>query len=158
MRLFNFKKLLLCITLVICTLSLKGHTTDSLEIPFNKEIVHKSNYWGPVITAIARVESSLNTQAVSKSGKYVGYLQIGPALVVDCNNYLKSLGYKKRFTLKDRYNKEKSIEMFIIYMMKYNKSNSVEKAIRIWNGGAGYTVKGTQAYYNKVMKHLKTQT
>lgn len=157
MKLINlFKKVLLCIIFVICTLSVQGHTRDSLELPLNKEIVHKRNYWDPVITAIAKVESSLNTKAVSKSGKYVGYLQIGKPLVIDCNNYLKRIGSKKRFTFDDRFDKQKSIEMFIIYQMKYNKSNSVEKAIRIWNGGSGYTIKGTQAYYDKVKKHLET--
>lgn len=157
MKLINyFKKLLLCIALVMCTLSIQGHTVDSLEKPLNKELVHHSDYWAPVITAIAKVESSCNTKAVSKSGKYVGYLQIGPSLVTDCNSYLKSKGSNKKYTLNDRYDKEKSIEMFVIYMMKYNKSKSIEKAIRIWNGGSGYTIEGTQAYYKKVMQHLKS--
>lgn len=152
-----FKTFLLCIAFA-CTLSVQGHNLDSLETPLNKELLHHGNYWAPVITAIAKVESSCNTKAISKSGKYVGYLQIGPSLVTDCNNYLKSKGSKRKYTLKDRYNKEKSIEMFIIYMMKYNKSRNVEKAIRIWNGGSGYTIKGTQAYYNKVMRHLTTKS
>jgi hypothetical protein len=37
----------------------------------------------------------------------------------------------------------------------YNKSNNVEKAIRIWNGGPGYTIKGTNGYLKKVMKYYK---
>jgi hypothetical protein len=35
----------------------------------------------------------------------------------------------------------------------YNKSNNVEKAIRGWNGGPGYTLEGTNEYYRKVMKY-----
>ena len=86
-------------------------------------------------------------------GPYVGVMQISPGLVYDCNAILKQRGSSKRFKLNDRFSKEKSREMFVIYMSKYNPSNSVEKAIRIWNGGARYSVRATQRYYNKVMRH-----
>ena len=43
--------------------------------------------------------------------------------------------------------------MFLMVQSHYNKTNDVEKAIRIWNGGPGYTVKGTNGYLKKVMKY-----
>lgn len=110
------------------------------------KIVNKFN-WEPVILAIAQVESHENPKAVSKSGTYVGYLQISPILVKECNNIV---GYQK-YTLNDRYSVEKSKEMFVLIQKKYNPTCNVEKAIRIWNGGCGYTIKGTQTYYTKVM-------
>ena len=161
MRKENLKKILFGIMLMMCMVQLRGNGLDSLSSnsqsvkhSTKKEIVKEHN-WSAVINVIAKVESNHNPKAVSKSGKYVGYLQISVGLVNDCNNYLKRIGSTKRFTPNDRYNKEKSIEMFVIYQKIYNKSNSTEKAIRIWNGGSGYSVKGTQAYYEKVMKHLK---
>ena len=41
-------------------------------------------------------------------------------------------------------------------MSKYNPTNDIERAIRIWNGGIRYTVKGTQKYYMKVMAAYKS--
>lgn len=107
--------------------------------------------WGPVMDAITKVESGGNPRAVC--GQYVGVMQISPGLVYDCNAILKQRGSSKRFKLNDRFSKEKSREMFVVYMSKYNPSNNIEKAIRIWNGGARYSVRGTQRYYNKVMRH-----
>lgn len=45
--------------------------------------------------------------------------------------------------------------MFAIYQSYYNPSSSVEKAIRLWNGGSGYTNRGTEQYYRKVRREMK---
>ena len=113
----------------------------------------KSYDWSKVIDAISKVESKGNPKARSKD--CVGILQIRPILVADCNEYLKMRKSKKRFNLDDRYSVEKSKEMFILYQKRYNPSNNVEKAIRLWNGGCGYSVAKTQGYLNKVMKYYK---
>ena len=68
--------------------------------------------WNRVIYAIAKVESNFNESA--RNGSHVGYLQIAPILVQDCNRILKSRGSKVTYTLKDRYSKEKSIEMICL--------------------------------------------
>lgn len=109
--------------------------------------------WTRVINAIAIVESNNNPRAVGGGGS-VGLLQITPILVRDCNKILAKQKSSKRYTLSDRYSSEKSKEMFVIIQEYYNPSHNVEKAIRLWNGGPGYSVRGTQKYYNKVRKHL----
>ena len=109
--------------------------------------------WTPVMDAIIQVESKGDPKAVS--GIYAGVLQISPILVKDCNNILKSRGEKIRYALSDRFNEKKSREMFIIIQSYYNPHNNVEKAIRLWNGGVGYSVAKTQRYYRKVMNFLK---
>ena len=43
--------------------------------------------------------------------------------------------------------------MFNIYQNKYNPSGDIETAIRIWNGGINYSIKKTNRYYTKIMKH-----
>ena len=82
-------------------------------------------------------------------------MQISPILVKECNIILKNQGSKKRYTLTDRYDIQKSREMFVVIQSFHNPTNNVEKAIRSWNGGMKYSVKATQKYYNKVMRHLK---
>ena len=111
--------------------------------------------WSPVVDAIIQVESKGNPKAYNPSGDCAGILQITPGLVKQCNTWLKVKKSKKRYTLADRYNVKKSKEMFVMVQSYYNKSNNVEKAIRVWNGGPGYTLKGTNEYYRKVMKYYK---
>ena len=109
--------------------------------------------WNPVMDAIIQVESEGNPRAVS--GNSVGVMQITPILVQDCNNILKQRKSKKRFTLADRYNEAKSKEMFLLIQSHYNPLNSIEKAIRSWNGGVNYSVRATNRYYKKVMRLMK---
>ena len=109
--------------------------------------------WNPVMEAIIQVESKGNQRAVS--GNSCGVMQITPIMVAECKNILKKRKSKKRFTLADRFNVAKSKEMFILFQSFHNPKNNVEQAIRSWNGGMRYTVRGTQRYFNKVMKYLK---
>jgi len=109
--------------------------------------------WNPVMDAIIQVESKGNPRAVC--GRYVGVLQISPVLVKECNNILRSRGIKKTYSLSDRFNEQKSREMFVIIQSFHNPTHNVEKAIRMWKGGPGYSVARTQRYLNKVRKHLQ---
>lgn len=109
--------------------------------------------WNPVMDAIIQVESEGNPKAVS--GNSCGAMQITPILVKECNEILKRRNSKKRYKLSDRFNVAKSKEMFVLFQSFYNQDNNVEQAIRSWNGGMNYSVRGTQRYFNKVMKLLK---
>ena len=109
--------------------------------------------WNPVMDAIIQVESEGNPNAVS--GNSVGAMQITPILVKDCNEILKKQKSKKRYTMADRYSVAKSKEMFLLIQSHYNPENSIEKAIRSWNGGVRYSVRATNRYYQKVMANLK---
>ena len=135
----NLKKTFLAFTMLLTTLVLNAQKTSV------------SYDWSKVIDAISKVESKGNEKAVSKD--CVGILQIRPVLVADCNEYLKMKKSKKRYTLNDRFSVEKSKEMFALYQERYNPTNNVEKAIRLWNGGCGYSVAKTTDYYKKVMKY-----
>ena len=109
--------------------------------------------WNPVMDAIIQVESEGNPNAVS--GNSVGAMQITPILVKDCNEILKKQKSKKRYTMDDRYSVAKSKEMFLLIQSYYNRENSIEKAIRSWNGGVKYSVRATNKYYKKVMALMK---
>lgn len=106
--------------------------------------------WGAVIEAIAMVESECKPNKVSKNGLYVGYLQISEILVRECN---RIVGYQK-YTYQDRYDKQKSIDMFIDYQERYNREGNMEKAIRLWNSGDLNCMNRkmrTEGYYKRVM-------
>lgn len=129
-------KALLTLTFAVCTLTM-----------FTQEIGEDADKrWETLICAISAVESSGNTNAVH--GHHVGILQISPILVDECNRIQKD----KRYSYKDRYSKEKSIEMFNIFQNYYNPEHNIEKAIRSWNGGPRYSIKSTNRYFRKVMR------
>ena len=105
-----------------------------------------------LITAIGTVESKLNDKAVS--GVHAGFLQISKVTVAECNRINKIKGVSKRYTLKDRFNHQKSIEMFNIIQNFYNKKGDLHYAILLWNEGCSAMDKPKRKtkYYNKVMK------
>ena len=109
--------------------------------------------WNPIMDAIIQVESEGNPNAVS--GNSVGVMQITPILVRECNDILEKMKSKKRFEMNDRYSIAKSKEMFLLIQSYHNPTNSIEKAIRSWNGGIKYSVRATNRYYKKVMSRLK---
>ncbi len=111
--------------------------------------------WNPVIDAIIEVESEGKADAVDKSGKSCGIMQITPILVKECNRVLELKNSSKRYTMKDRFSVQKSKEMFLLFQSFYNPKNNVELAIRSWNGGMHYTKRGTQRYFEKVMSKMK---
>ncbi|MBQ9363738.1 MAG: transglycosylase SLT domain-containing protein [Bacteroidaceae bacterium] len=112
--------------------------------------------WAAVIRAIAQVESEGNPKMVSKCGRYVGYLQISKILVRECNQILG----KQVYTYDDRYDKQKSIDMFIVFQEHFNKEGNTEKAIRLWNSGDLNCMKHkrpTEGYYRRVMAKFTAQ-
>ena len=101
-----------------------------------------------LIGAIIQVESSGNDSAYNKSEDAVGCLQIRPVMVREVNRLLQKRKDDRVYTLSDRWNRQKSIEMFLVFTK--NISTSEAKA-RCWNGGPkGMTKSATIKYWNKV--------
>jgi len=137
----------LCLSLSILTLMpLSAGAT-------NKNESSEAYDWSAVMDAIIQVESEGNPRAVS--GNSAGAMQITPILVKECNDILKARGSSKQYTLNDRFNVEKSKEMFLLFQSQYNKQNDVERAIRSWNGGPRFSLRATNGYYRRVMRHMK---
>lgn len=101
-----------------------------------------------LIPALIQVESRGNNRAIGDNGKAVGCLQIWPILVADVNRISG-----QHFTLADRYDREKSIEMCRIYLSNYAANKSDEAAARIWNGGPSGHKKATTIKYWEKVKH-----
>jgi hypothetical protein len=144
----RIKKIVLFIAALLLTIP-----SNAAEEVADSDNVTEDFNWDPVISAIIQVESGGNTKA--KRGNSVGAMQITPILVAECNQILRQRKSKKRFRLSDRFSLQKSKEMFLLFQSKYNPLNSIEKAIRSWNGGINYGIRQTQRYYEKVMKALQ---
>ena len=76
-------------------------------------------------------------------------------MVREVNRICKKKGLKERFTLKDRFDREKSIHMFMIWKGYYHKDNNFEAIARSWNGGPrGPKSNRTLKYWEKVEQQL----
>ena len=108
-----------------------------------------------VVKAMIQVESCGNDSAYNVSEEAVGCLQIRPIMVREVNRILRKQGDTIRFELEDRWNREKSLEMFHIWR-EYHHPNSTDEVIaRNWNGGPkGYEKESTIRYWKKVKGHI----
>jgi len=114
---------------------------------------------GDLLTALIFVESRGNDSVIGDrhlvGNEAVGALQIRPIMVREVNRILKIQGKTERFDLKDRFDREKSIHMFMIWKEFHHKDSSPEKVARNWNGGPkGYKKDRTIKYWNKIEKQL----
>ena len=105
-----------------------------------------------LITAIGTVESGLNDNA--RSGLHAGFLQISKVCVTECNRINKLKNVSTRYTLQDRFNHRKSIEIFWIIQNFYNPKLDIDYMVLLWNEGnsAMKKPKRKTKYYQKVMK------
>lgn len=94
--------------------------------------------WDIFLAALIQVESEGKTNDV-------GILQITPIYVKDVNRILG----EERYTLAERTDTEKSLEMFEILQSHYNPSKSIDKAIKLHNPRAG------QSYRIKIMNQME---
>ncbi len=122
------------------------------------EVVEEEDHTDYLLEALIQVESRGNENAVGDkhlSRPSVGVLQIRPIMVREVNRILKKHKVKKKYTLEDRYSREKSIEMFYIWQSYHLPDSSDEVIARCWNGGPkGWKRNSTLHYWNKVQKEI----
>jgi hypothetical protein len=105
--------------------------------------------------AVCRVESNGNPLAVGDGGRAAGIAQIWAITVRDVNRFAGT-----NYTLNDRFDAEKSRQIFRLYTEHYAKGKSDEVKARIWNGGpnamkaTGKKLANLNAYWAKIKKHL----
>lgn len=99
-----------------------------------------------VCKALIMVESEGKADAVSSCGRYVGILQIGKLYLDECNRLQDSI----TFTMEDRFDSVKSLQMFVIYQTNYNPGHDIDRAIQLHNPTAG------PDYKHKVKTKLNT--
>ena len=112
-----------------------------------------------LVSAMIMVESGGNDSAIGDrhlgSQYAVGALQIRPIMVKEVNRILKLRGSDFRFELKDRYDRDKSIDMFLIWYEFHHNDSNFEAIARTWNGGTnGVKNPKTYNYWKKVQNEL----
>jgi len=162
------KKVLLLIFILLigsAFLSYSGiEQTRSVEKPIELKskpvvVVKPEIKYDDLIKALIQVESEgiedIHGDLGLKEGPSVGVLQIRPIMVREVNRILRIRKVNKKYKLKDRYSREKSIEMFNIWREFYHPDGNFEKISRTWNGGPkGYLKKSTVGYWMEVQNEL----
>jgi hypothetical protein len=112
-----------------------------------------------LLLALIIVESHGNNNATN--GSAAGCLQITPVVVEDINRFAGT-----NFTLDDRFDRQKSIQMAQIYLKYYGevyskktgKQPDNEIYAKIWNGGPnGWQKSSTEDFWLKVKKEIEKQ-
>jgi hypothetical protein len=104
-----------------------------------------------LISALIIVESSNNDLAIGDQGRAIGCLQIHKAVVLDVNRITGS-----HYRWEAMTNRVQSRAVCEAYLRHYGKGCTTEQLARKWNGGGprGEKKQATEAYWNKVRKHL----
>ena len=115
------------------SVSLEVHR-NPITMPPESALAEKEEMseWEVFVRALIHVESSGDSTVTGPTGD-AGIFQITPVYVADVNRILG----EKRFTLDDRFSAVQSRKMFDIFQRHYNPSQSISRAIRLHNPGAG---------------------
>ena len=109
-----------------------------------------------LLDAMIEVESRGNDSAYAANENAAGCLQIRPIMVKEVNRFLRKLGDTLRYDLDDRWCREKSIEMFYVWVDYRHDDSNLETIARSWNGGPrGPKKKSTLYYWSKVQNEYK---
>jgi len=132
---------------------------EETTIEIKPKIIHSPVIQDNLIRALIMVESSGNDSAIGDrhliGNEAIGALQIRPIMVREVNRILKIQGKTNRFNLKDRFDRQQSIRMFMVWKNFHHKDSNNEVIARNWNGGPkGYKIKRTEKYWNKIEKQL----
>ncbi len=105
-----------------------------------------------IFRVLCYVESDSGIHVYNKEEEAVGIIQIRPIMVKEVNQILG----ENRFKMDDRWDSEKSFEMFKIYQDFVNPGYDEVLACRYWNGGrSGNKKRATDVYVAKYFKVKK---
>ena len=135
-------KQILELSIFICFLILAYKVSTLTPIQENQTVNSAStDTWPIFIDALIWVESRGDDNAVGKNDDG-GCLQITPVYIAEANRIIGTAGYYK---IKDRFCREKSIEIFSVVNAFHNPEKNMTKALRLHNPRAGVD------YHDKVM-------
>tara|TARA_S200002703_G_scaffold90186_1_gene77791 strand:- start:1543 stop:2082 length:540 start_codon:yes stop_codon:yes gene_type:complete len=112
-----------------------------------------------LMKAMIQVESLGKADAVGDNGNAIGILQMHPIAVRSVNQICEKNDLDLEFSYDDRYDPEKTMQMYWIWRNAKHSDSTDEVIARSWNGGPnGPNINATTHYWNKVQIALKTTT
>ena len=160
-------KTLSLITIIMVTTSSTSIIIDPIQGYDNMEkinrikpeVIETPKIEPNIIDALIYVESRGNDSAYNFSEDAVGCLQIRPIMVREVNRILKKTGQDERYDMEDRWDREKSLDMFHIWREYHHPNSDDEVIARNWNGGPnGFNKESTLKYWKKVRGRLEIES
>lgn len=143
--------LLMCVTLQgFCPNTVKNHYETIKKEVYTEEYLKKLDILNTIIS-IEKPKTKLQALEALKRENAEGILQIRPIAIKEVNRILK----ENKYTLIDRQDSIKSIEIFFIIQNYWNPEWDPKKACFIWCGGSSYHKLGEKGkehlnnYWNK---------
>jgi hypothetical protein len=100
-------------------------------------------YFDRMLYSFQAVESNFDTKVINSLG-YGGILQIGQEMINEANRICKLTGNPAEFTLIDRLDSTKSVQIWYIVQNYWNPSYDLMRACKVWNPLA------SKEYYQKI--------
>jgi hypothetical protein len=133
--------------------------TTSAEVVSSKTQTEPT--WDDFVNAVIYVESRGCDDAYNIEEQAAGCLQIRPIMVREVNRTLRKWNAPFRYTLDDRWDRQKSIEMFEIMAEQIPCCEDqefmefAEVVARKWNGGGrGHLRESTLPYWERIKNQL----
>ena len=133
-----------------------ANTVDTVPVTVEHKIV-----WDDFVNAVIYVESRGNDSAYHKKEKAVGCLQIRPIMVREVNRVLRKHKVNLKFEMNDRWNRQKSIDMFDIMAeeveccLGLTQLEFFEIVASKWTGGPrGHNKQSTEIYWERIKNQL----
>lgn len=133
--------------------------TTSVEVVSSKTQTELT--WDDFVSAVIYVESRGNDSAYNTKEDAAGCLQIRPIMVREVNRNLRKWNAPFRYTLDDRWDRQKSIDMFDIIAeeveccLDLTQMEFFEIVARKWNGGGrGHLKESTLVYWERIKNQL----
>ena len=141
------KKMILIITVwgIVCLLVYAPES--NIMVIVNSPTFQKSD---PLLQAHIYKESRNDPDAYNETEEAAGILQIRPIMIREVNRILTLQKSKIRFTLADRYDPKKSVQVWYIVQDYWNPDYNPRIASRMWNGGTPRYKKQSEEYYNQI--------
>lgn len=140
-------KFSIIVVLLLLSLVTKENTLENKSNLRKQRIVfYKEIYKNNLLNTFIWQESRGDAKAFNKSENAAGILQIRPIMVREANSIV---GYEK-FKNSDRFDKNKSIEIFWTVQNYHNPKLYFDQAAHFWNAGQPVTVRwGSTEKYRK---------
>jgi len=102
-----------------------------------------------LLEAVLFVESAHNPKAFNEKENAAGIAQLRPIMIAEANEIV---GYKK-YSLKDRWNVRKSIEIWYVIQDYHNPSYDPITACLMWNAGNANSKVNISNYISKIIAY-----
>jgi hypothetical protein len=140
--------------ILLIFLPLVLHAPPREDVKESQQRMKKDYERDKILEAIMEKESNFNTKAVNRKENAVGILQIRPIMVREVNNILRQRGDSIFYSLSDRLDSTKSVEMYYTFQKARNPEYDPQIACYLWNGGTRKALKMSHQYWLDVQKKL----